>query len=162
MKILITLFFAAAVVTGGPLAAHSDTPAASKPTAPVAAEQKPFGIAGDRSRASRTVRVSMSDRMRFTPSVLDVQSGETVKFVVTNNGKLMHEMVLGTQADLQQHADMMKRHPDMEHDEPHMVHVPPGKTGEIVWLFNRPGEFRFACLVGGHFEAGMVGKITVK
>jgi uncharacterized cupredoxin-like copper-binding protein len=108
------------------------------------------------------VRVSMSDRMRFTPSVLEVQSGETVKFVVTNNGKLMHEMVLGTQADLQQHADMMKRHPDMEHDEPHMVHVPPGKTGEIVWRFNRPGEFRFACLVGGHFEAGMVGKITVK
>jgi plastocyanin len=27
--------------------------------------------------------------------------------------------------------------------------------------FNRPGEFDFACLIAGHYQAGMVGKITV-
>ena len=74
----------------------------------------------------------------------------------------MHEMVIGTMKELQQHAELMKQHPGMEHDEPHMTHVPPGTTGEIVWEFNRPGEFHFGCLVAGHFEGGMVGTIKVK
>jgi len=42
-----------------------------------------------------------------------------------------------------------------------MAHVAPGKTGEIVWTFNRAGEFDFACLIPGHYDAGMVGKIKV-
>jgi uncharacterized cupredoxin-like copper-binding protein len=50
----------------------------------------------------------------------------------------------------------------MEHDEPYMAHVAPGKTDTIVWQFTRAGEFHFGCLVPGHFEAGMVGTITVK
>jgi uncharacterized cupredoxin-like copper-binding protein len=70
-----------------------------------------------------------------------------VHFVVRNDGKLLHEMVLGTQDDLAKHAELMRKFPDMEHDEPHMVHVPPGRTEIMVWQFNRPGEFRFACLV---------------
>jgi uncharacterized cupredoxin-like copper-binding protein len=49
----------------------------------------------------------------------------------------------------------------MEHDEPHMAHVKPGKSESLVWTFNKPGEFDFACLIAGHFEAGMVGKIKV-
>ena len=56
----------------------------------------------------------------------------------------------------------MKKHPDMEHDEPSMTHVKPGATGDIVWQFTKAGEFQFACLIPGHFEAGMVGKLTVK
>ena len=63
---------------------------------------------------------------------------------------------------LKVHAEMMKKHPGMEHDEPYMAHVPPGKTGEIVWTFNRAGTFEFACLMAGHFEAGMIGRITVQ
>jgi uncharacterized cupredoxin-like copper-binding protein len=39
--------------------------------------------------------------------------------------------------------------------------VAPGKTGEIVWTFNRAGQFDFACLIAGHYQAGMIGKITV-
>ena len=42
-----------------------------------------------------------------------------------------------------------------------MAHVPPGKTGEIVWTFNRAGEFEFACLIAGHYQGGMVGTIKV-
>jgi uncharacterized cupredoxin-like copper-binding protein len=69
--------------------------------------------------------------------------------------------VLGTRKELEEHAASMQRFPDMEHDEPYMAHVPPGQTGEIVWTFNRSGDFDFACLVAGHYQAGMTGKIAV-
>jgi uncharacterized cupredoxin-like copper-binding protein len=74
----------------------------------------------------------------------------------------MHEMVLGTLAELREHGELMKKFPDMEHDEPYMAHVKPGNTEDIVWQFTRPGEFYYACLIPGHFEAGMIGKIAVR
>ena len=73
----------------------------------------------------------------------------------------MHEFVLGTMKELKEHADMMKKHPGMEHDEPYMAHVAPGKTETITWQFTKPGTFNFGCLIAGHFEAGMIGKLTV-
>jgi uncharacterized cupredoxin-like copper-binding protein len=158
---IVTIFVATAFFTGQAFA-HSNAPHAKKTTVPEKAEQKDFGIAGDPKKVSRTITFSMTDQMRFNPSQIDVKQGETVKFIVKNNGKLMHEMVIGTMKDLKEHAELMRKHPDMEHDEPYMAHVQPGKTEEIVWQFNRPGEFNFACLVAGHFEAGMVGKVTVK
>jgi uncharacterized cupredoxin-like copper-binding protein len=63
--------------------------------------------------------------------------------------------------DLKAHAELMRKHPGMEHDEPHMAHVAPGKSGEIGWQFTRVGKFYYGCLIPGHFEAGMVGKVTV-
>ena len=103
----------------------------------------------------------MADNMRFTPARIAVRQGEAVKFVVRNTGKVMHEFVIGTKAENARHAEMMVKFPDMEHDEPYMAHVPPGKTGEIVWTFNRAGEFEFACLIAGHYQGGMVGTIMV-
>ncbi len=120
-----------------------------------------FGQTGVPARVSRTVQVDMSDSFRFNPSELSVRQGDTVRFVVKNSGKVMHELVLGTDAELQQHAEMMKKFPNMEHDEPYMAHVAPGKRGEIVWQFTQVGEFKYGCLVPGHFEAGMVGRIRV-
>jgi len=120
-----------------------------------------FGQTGDPTKVSRTVRVGMADTMRFDPAQLTIKQGETVRFVIRNHGKVMHELVLGTAAALAEHAEVMKRHPGMEHEEPYMAHVSPGKTGEIVWLFTQPGEFNYGCLVPGHFEAGMVGTIRV-
>jgi uncharacterized cupredoxin-like copper-binding protein len=125
-------------------------------------EDTAFGREGDPAKATRTLRIDMSDSMRFTPSELVVKRGETVRLVATNKGQVLHEMVLGTADDLKKHADLMKRFPDMQHDEPHMAHVKPGKSGAIVWQFTKPGEFQFACLIPGHFEAGMVGRVTVK
>jgi uncharacterized cupredoxin-like copper-binding protein len=103
----------------------------------------------------------MGDAMRFTPARITVKRGETVRFVARNDGKLMHEMVLGTRADLEAHAQMMRKFPDMEHEEPHMLHVAPGTSGEMGWRFTKAGEFLYGCLVPGHFEAGMVGTIVV-
>lgn len=125
-------------------------------------EDTAFGRRGDPAKATRVIRVDMADTMRFTPADLTVKRGETVKFVATNKGQVLHEMVLGTAEELKKHAEMMKKFPGMEHDEPHMAHVSPGKSGEIVWQFTKVGEFQFACLIPGHFEAGMVGKVTVK
>jgi uncharacterized cupredoxin-like copper-binding protein len=103
----------------------------------------------------------MSDAMSFSPSQITVKPGETVRLMPMNRGKVMHEMVLGTAAELKQHSEMMKKHPGMKHSDLHMAHVGPGRSGEIGWQFTEPGEFYFACLVPGHFEAGMVGRILV-
>ena len=126
-----------------------------------AAEQKTFGIAGVAARVTRTIDMRMTDQMRFEPAVINVKQGETIRFRHANVGKVMHEMVIGTRADLEEHAALMRKFPNMEHDEPHMVHVAPGKRGDLVWQFNRVGEFEFACLIPGHFEAGMRGTINV-
>jgi len=120
-----------------------------------------FGQTGDPKRVNRTVRIDMADTMRFTPATLTVRQGETVRFVIRNVGRVMHEMVIGTDRELDKHAELMRKHPGMEHDDPYMAHVAPGQRGEIVWQFTQVGEFKFACLVPGHFEAGMVGTIRV-
>ena len=135
--------------------------AAGHSKAPTVKEQKPWGIAGDAVKARRVIEIRMGDDMRFTPSAIEVREGETVKLVVRNTGKVMHELVIGTREELISHAEMMKKHPNMEHDEPYMAHVEPGKTGEIVWTFNRSGRFEFGCLSPGHFDAGMKGGIAV-
>jgi uncharacterized cupredoxin-like copper-binding protein len=140
--------------------AHTDKPHAPR-AGPVVKEQKDWGIAGEARHAKRRVDVRMADSMRFTPDRIDVRLGETVRFVIRNTGKLMHEFVIGTKAENARHAEWMVKFPNMEHDEPYMAHVAPGKTGEIVWTFNRAGEFEFACLIAGHFQAGMVGTINV-
>ena len=140
--------------------AHGDAGHA-KPAGPVVKEQKDWGIAGDRRAARRTIEVGMGDDMRFKPDRITVREGETVRFVIRNRGKLMHEFVIGTRRELDEHAALMAKFPDMAHDEPYMAHVAPGRTGEIVWTFNRAGEFRFACLIAGHYQAGMVGEVVV-
>ncbi len=143
----------------GPVYAHGDTNHNAYDPAKV--EQMDFGKAGNPKKATRTIRIAMTDDMRFTPDVIEVKQGETVKFFVSNKGSMLHEMVIGTMAELKVHAEQMRKFPDMEHDEPYMVHVKPGRLGQIVWTFNRAGEFSYACLIAGHFEAGMVGTIRV-
>ncbi|HMM85723.1 cupredoxin family protein [Azohydromonas sp.] len=144
----------------GQARSHGDK-AHAKKAGPVVKEQMDWGIAGDAKAAKRTIEVRMLDSMRFDPDRIDVRLGETVRFVHRNAGKVMHEFVIGTREENAKHAELMKKFPDMEHDEPYMAHVPPGKTGEIVWTFNRAGRFEFACLIAGHYEAGMVGTINV-
>jgi uncharacterized cupredoxin-like copper-binding protein len=99
--------------------------------------------------------------MRYTPSSIQVKQGETVRFVVKNQGKVKHELSLGTQKELLEHLEQMKKFPDMEHDEPGKVTLSPGQQGEIVWQFTKTGTVNFACLMPGHYEAGMKGAIKV-
>ena len=145
-----------------PASAHGDAHPAGAAKAPVVKEQKPWGIAAEPKEAKRTIEIRMSDNMRFTPNHLDVTEGDTLRLRAANRGQLLHEIVIGTPEELQAHAEMMKKHPGMEHDEPYMAHVPAGKRGDITWTFNRAGDFEFACLIPGHFDAGMRGTIRVK
>jgi uncharacterized cupredoxin-like copper-binding protein len=162
-KLVLDAIAFGAVLVGGSAWAHGNEEH-SKPRVYDASkvEDTAFGQEGDPRRVTRTVKVDMADNMRFTPANVSVKRGETVKFVVHNRGKVLHEMVLGTKKALQEHAELMKKFPEMEHADANMAHVQPGKAGEIVWRFAKAGEVEFACLQPGHFEAGMVGKVTVK
>ena len=164
MKSIKTLLLAAALLTAsatsGLALAHTDKPHDPK-AGPAKKEQKDWGIAGDAKAGMRTVEFRMTDNMRFSPDKLEVRQGETVKLVLRNSGAVMHEFVLGTKKELEAHAALMVKFPTMEHSEPYMAHVAPGKTGEIVWTFNRAGDFDFACLMAGHYGAGMVGRVKV-
>lgn len=126
-----------------------------------AAEQQAWGVAGDARAVQRTLTLQMDDQMRFVPNHIQVQEGETVRLHVVNQGKVMHEIVLGTPTTLQAHAQQMQQHPGMAHDAAHMAHVAPGGQGDVIWHFNRPGQFDFACLIPGHYQAGMTGTVTV-
>ncbi len=160
MHITKTLIVSAMLAASAASFAHSEKEHAKGAT-PMKMEQKEWGIGGHSNAVQRTVEIRMTDNMRFAPDLVEVKQGETIRFVHFNNGKVMHEFVLGTKKELDEHAALMKRFPNMEHDEPYMAHVAPGKTGEIIWNFNQVGEFDFACLLPGHYEAGMVGKIKV-
>ena len=120
-----------------------------------------LGKPGDPGKVTRNVVVEMNDAMRFRPDSIRVKRGETIRFIVRNTGKVKHEMVLGTIKELMEHAELMRKFPEMEHADPNQVSVEPGMTGELVWQFTKAGTFDFACLVPGHFEAGMVGKVRV-
>ena len=126
------------------------------------AEVHPFGRASDPAEAARTIDVEMSDAMRFEPSTIEVAAGKPLRFVAQNEGNLLHEMVIGTRDALDEHAALMKRFPGMEHEEPYMAHVPPGENREIGWTFTEPGEYWYGCLVPGHYDAGMVGRVIVR
>lgn len=160
MKTLLLLL----LLAGSTLArAHGD---AAHPPAPpkttISTERYPWGVQGDPKRATRTIRVAMSDTMRFDPSTFAFRRGETVTFVISNRGRLMHEFVIGNDTELQAHAELMKKHPGMEHDEPYMAHVAPGKTLRLTWRFTEAGRFLVGCLVAGHWDAGMRATITVE
>lgn len=141
--------------------AHGTAPqATTRPELP--AEQTPWGIAGQPGQAARRIEIRMTDDMRFTPERLIVKQGETLHFVVVNAGRKLHEMVIGTPEAIAEHAALMKKFPGMEHAEAWMAHVMPRQQGKLLWQFNRPGRFEFACLVGNHYARGMRGTIEVQ
>lgn len=121
----------------------------------------PIGQAGVASQATRTIHVEMLDAMRYNPSSVAVKQGETIRFVIKNSGQIPHEMVLGTEKELKQHNELMKKNPEMEHADANMLTLRPGATGDIVWQFTKAGSVKFACLQPGHYDAGMKGVVRV-
>lgn len=121
----------------------------------------PAGKPGKASEVVRTVQVTMTDGMDYIPATVTVMQGETIRFEVINEGQLVHEFVLGTEAEILEHHEMMKRFPGMEHEEPNSVSLASGATGEVIWQFTDAGTVSFACLQPGHFEAGMKGDVVV-
>ncbi|MCQ3002621.1 cupredoxin family protein [Pseudomonas syringae] len=139
-----------------------------------------FGHAAPAAQASRTIELVLGD-MYFDPKAVQVKAGETVRFVLINKGQLLHEFNLGDAAmhashrqemiKMQQsgmltptgmaHHDMGHGSMEMKHDDPNSVLVEPGKTTELTWTFAKASNLEFACNLPGHYQAGMVGKLTI-
>lgn len=142
-----------------------------------------FGQPAPAAKATRSVEVVMGD-MSFTPKAIDIKAGETVRFVLVNKGQLLHEFNLGDAAMHAKHQqEMMKMQQSgmltptgmkemghgamagmdhgMKHDDPNSVLVEPGKTTELTWTFTKATNLEFACNIPSHYQAGMVGKLTV-
>lgn len=129
-------------------------------------DETAYGEPGDPALPARVVNVVMREtedgKMLFIPDRIEVKRGEQIRLALRNNGALDHELVVATLEENIKHAEEMKKNPDMEHADPNAKRLQPKATGDIVWKFTKAGEFDFACLIPGHREAGMFGKIVVK
>ena len=161
MKPITTTLLALLLTASGAAVAHGDDDHKADGAAKHEDHASALGKPGDAKKVSRTVNITMSDSMRFSPASVSAKKGETIRFVLKNEGKLKHEMVLGTIAELKEHAALMVKFPQMEHADPNQASVEPGKTGELIWQFTKAGTFDFACLQAGHYEAGMRGQVVV-
>lgn len=138
-----------------------------------------FGGPGDPSAVSRTIQVGLEDTY-FEPETIQIKAGETIRFVLKNNGQLVHEFNIGTASMHTEHQEEMEMMVDhgvleadkinhhmmkmemadgttMEHDDPNSALLEPGQEAEIVWTFAKPMELEFACNIPGHYDAGMAG-----
>ncbi|MFW7342560.1 cupredoxin family protein [Pollutimonas sp. H1-120] len=159
LSVLPTLAMAAGSHGGGHGATAHVVPGHDMST--MSKTPSPTGQPGDPAKVTRTIELTMDDTMRFTPSDIQVNAGETIRFLIKNTGKIPHEMVIGSIPDLKAHAAEMQKMPGMQHTEPNMITLAPGKMGGLVWQFGQEGTVDFACLIPGHMEAGMAGKVKV-
>lgn len=123
------------------------------------------GEPGDPKKPAKIVQITMMDRdgkMMFEPAKVEVKAGEQVKFMLQNAGEIDHEFVLATAAENLEHAEAMKKTPEMAHDDPNAKRLLPKQTAQILWRFTKAGEFEYGCLIPGHREAGMIGTVTVR
>lgn len=151
VSLLFALLAGAVPLVAQPAAPNDEVSAAGEPGRPGA--------------ASRIVQVTMRDsdgKLTFDPALIEVKEGEQIRFVITNAGDSDHEFFLGDAAEISEHEQMMEKMPDMEEMSSNAVRLKPAATGEILWRFIRAGQFEYACLLPGHREAGMIGKVIVK
>jgi uncharacterized cupredoxin-like copper-binding protein len=119
------------------------------------------GEPGDPGKPSRTIEIALNE-MDFAPANIEVKRGEQIRFVLRNVGTEDHEFLLATTKENLKHAELMKKFPKMEHDDPNGVRVAPRKSAEILWKFTKQGTFEYSCLIPNHRDMGMIGHVTVK
>lgn len=128
-------------------------------------EKMAIGEPGDKAKATQTIRITMKEtedgRMIYTPAVFKVRKDQTVRIAIKNAGKTDHEFVLDQQDKIMEHKKAMEKFPEMEHADANSIRLAAGESGEIIWKFTTDGEFKFACLIPGHYEAGMHGDVSV-
>ena len=135
-----------------------------------------IGARASPADVSRTIDVEMTE-YGYHPSSISVDADETVRFVVSNRGQLIHEFNIGTpqmhEAHQAEMLDMMQSgymsqteihsHGSMSHDHANSVLLEPGESAELVWRFGSGIEdLEFACNVPGHYQAGMIGAFARK
>ena len=141
-----------------------------------------IGEKGDPKNVDRTINIKMYDNY-YEPNSIKVKKGETIKFIVQNLGEMVHEYNIATKEmhikhqpemqrlvehgillvdkiDMVKMKEMSKMDHSLSHSHSNSVIVEPKKTGEIIWKFSKDIDLEMACNVPGHYETGMVGKIT--
>jgi uncharacterized cupredoxin-like copper-binding protein len=123
------------------------------------------GEPGDATEPHRTIEIVMREgdgSMSFGPDRVEAKAGEQIKFVIRNEGQLDHELLIDSFANNQKHKAEMEKHPEMDHEEANGARLKPSARKELIWRFTKAGTFEFACLIPGHYEAGMKGVIVVR
>ena len=125
-----------------------------------------IGMPAKKTGGMKKVNVSLIEtdngEMLFEPKEFSFKAGQTVQFTITNDGEAEHEFVMDTLENNAKHKELMAKFPEMEHDDPNAIRLQPGDKGTIVWNFANAGTFEVACLIPGHYEAGMHAALTVK
>ena len=125
------------------------------------AGESPVGRPAAQQEVTMTVDVVTFDTMRYAfSSDLKLKSGDVVKFVITNKGKIPHEFSIGDEAEQAEHREMVRKMPNMVHQDASTVTIKPGETQILAWKFNT-ADVVIACNIPGHFEAGMFKNITL-
>jgi uncharacterized cupredoxin-like copper-binding protein len=119
------------------------------------------GEPGDPAKPARTIEIVMTE-MAYEPWSIEVKRGEQIRFVIRNAGTEDHEFLLATTKENLAHAEMMKRHRHMKHDEPNAITLAPKQSTDLLWKFTKAGTFEYSCLIPDHREYGMTGRVTVK
>ena len=147
-----------------------------------AGSMKAIGVKGNEENVDRVIKVLMYDNY-YQPNNFKIKKNETIKFVVENKGELVHEFNIATKAmhlkhqpemmmmveneillsdkvDEEKMKQMAKKNPAMGHSHSNSILLSPGEKGELVWKFNNKVKIEAACNVPGHYEVGMIAKIT--
>jgi uncharacterized cupredoxin-like copper-binding protein len=152
------------------------------PSISIAGTMNMIGEKGDPTEVSKVIIVKMYDNY-YEPSKFEIKKNQTIKFIVYNYGKFVHEFNIATrQMHLKHQSEMMKmveneillvdridkkkmkelskKDHSMSHSHSNSVLLEPNQSAEIIWKFNTEAELEAACNVPGHFEAGMIAKIN--
>ena len=147
-----------------------------------ASSMKMIGEKGKLSEVNRTVEIKMYDNY-FEPNEIIIKKGETIKFIVSNYGELVHEFNIATKEmhikhqpemmkmveneillvdriDKKKMKELSKKDHSMSHSHSNSVLLEPNQSAELIWKFNTNADLEAACNVPGHYEAGMIAKIN--
>ena len=116
---------------------------------------------------TQVIEVTMTDNA-FSPTVVDVRAGDTIRFRFRNEGLAVHEAVIGDSTFQQEHAEEMAMMASMggamhdgAGDEPAPLVVAPGETAELIYTAADAGSLLIGCHQPGHWESGMKATIAV-
>lgn len=159
----LLMSFITVVLSGTALAAGNHAGGHTNPHAGHDMQAMTLGVPGQSAAVSSTIQIEADDMLRFSPNMVEVKQGETVRFIITNKGQTKHEFALGSKEMLAEHAKQMQANPNMEHGDMQnmgMVSLAPGERKTLIWRFTRAGEIQFGCNVPGHYPT-MVGTLKV-
>ena len=148
-----------------------------------AGSMKAIGVKGNEGNVDRVIKVLMYDNY-YQPNNFKIKKNETIKFVVENKGKLVHEfniatkemhlkhqpemmrmveneILLADRIDKKKMKELSKKDHSMSHSHSNSVLLEPNEIGEIIWKFNTDSNLEAACNVPGHYEAGMIANINI-